>query len=217
MGNYDATYWDRYYGEQTGHFSTPAPSQFAAFVLDEVSKNSLIIDAGCGNGRDAIFFAKFGHKVIGIDASQIAIDVCKKASKAFEVEAKFMCEDVGFDEFIGKIVNDSSYASSTDVLVYARFFLHAITELQEEGFLKAISTLSNNKKVLVALEFRTAMDQTLPKVTDEHYRRFIDPTSVISRFQKAGFDVEYFVEGFGFAKHRSDDAHVARLLLKTGG
>ena len=33
-----------------------------------------LIELGCGNGRDSLFFAKNGINVTGIDASETAID-----------------------------------------------------------------------------------------------------------------------------------------------
>lgn len=48
------------------------PSQFAIFVGNEVMTESLppvasVIDVGCGNGRDAFFFARLGYDVGGLD------------------------------------------------------------------------------------------------------------------------------------------------------
>ena len=35
---------------------------------------SKILDAGCGSGRNSIYFASLGHKVLGIDISSVAIE-----------------------------------------------------------------------------------------------------------------------------------------------
>jgi hypothetical protein len=67
---------------------------------------------------------------------------------------------------------------------------------------------------MLALEFRTILDQSREKVTASHYRRYIDASHLAHHLtQEFGFSVSYFAEGTGFAKFRSDDAYVARLLF----
>ena len=56
------------------------------------------------------------------------------------------------------------------------------------------------------------MDQA--KETAAHYRRFIDPLNFLTSALARGFELHYFVEGFGYAKYNSDDAHVARVILR---
>ena len=48
-------HWNNYYSENSKPFQE---SDFATFVLKQLTKNSTIIDIGCGNGRDSVFFAK---------------------------------------------------------------------------------------------------------------------------------------------------------------
>ena len=67
---------------------------------------------------------------------------------------------------------------------------------------------------ILALEFRTSRDEFLSKVTESHYRRFINPLAVVAKGNHLGFSCEYFVEGFGYAKYKSDDAHVARIIFR---
>lgn len=53
-------------------------SQHYAKFLNAIPKNSHILDAGCGSGRDTLMFLKKGYKVTSIDAS---IEMCKIASQ----------------------------------------------------------------------------------------------------------------------------------------
>lgn len=69
------SYWDKYYaGKKVTNFLLP--SQFAVFVLGELSQPSVIYDIGCGRGRDALFFTQAGHTVFGVDSSSIAVRKC---------------------------------------------------------------------------------------------------------------------------------------------
>ena len=37
-----------------------------------------LVELGCGNGRDSLYFAKHGVHVTGIDASEVAINELQK-------------------------------------------------------------------------------------------------------------------------------------------
>jgi len=42
-----------------------------------INSNSKILDAGCGNGKNMIYFKKNGHTVKGIDFSESLLKICK--------------------------------------------------------------------------------------------------------------------------------------------
>jgi SAM-dependent methyltransferase len=205
------TYWDDFYLSLANKPAPTYPSQFAAFTLSELQRrDQLIIELGCGNGRDALFFAQHGQNVIGVDSSSAAIEICQQRNRYKDL-ASFVCADFSSDELMSKIALPTP---CTSILLYARFFLHAITSEQEEIFFAFANTIQSTR-VTIAVEFRTHIDATLSKTTDNHFRRFINPTDFIQRSVHHNFNVNYFVEGFGYAKHKSDDAHVARLILTS--
>lgn len=202
-------YWEGYYGSNKDY--RIMPSQFAAFMIGEIGPRRQIIDVGCGSGRDALFFAHCGHDVIGIDAAANAIEICRqKADQVNARGAKFLQSRIDDDELLERVLAQATPGLPT--LVYARFFLHAITEAQEETFFRFCSAFSHAGG-LVAAEFRTMRDSQQHKETPDHYRRFINPLDVLSAARAHGFLLQYFVEGFGYAKYKADDAHVARCLF----
>lgn len=75
------TYWNKFYQ----NFSvTKKYSNFASFVIKKINKNSdLLLDIGCGNGRDTFFFIKNKVRAIGIDQSSTIINKNKKFKKIF--------------------------------------------------------------------------------------------------------------------------------------
>lgn len=56
------------------------PSSFGLDCYKEFKRNGVkrILELGCGQGRDAIFFASNGIDVVAIDLSQIAVDALSK-------------------------------------------------------------------------------------------------------------------------------------------
>ena len=61
-------YWDTFYKQEKTKSDILPPSQFAAFTAGMLStKESLIIDYGCGTGRDSIFLTNYAEKVIAVD------------------------------------------------------------------------------------------------------------------------------------------------------
>lgn len=200
-------YWDEYYAAR----ATPIrklPSQFATFVAGELERRHRIIELGCGDGRDAMFFASYGHEVVGVDASHTAVEACRLLAETLGEDASFIVARIDEPGLAARIRGDGNPR-----VVYARFFLHAITEAEEEGLLDLAAALTDPGDLL-AVEYRTVRDSSGAKVTETHYRRFVLPAAFEARALGRGFDVSYTVEGFGFAKYRQDDAYVARTLFR---
>ena len=57
-------YWEDYY---KNHQDPGEESPFARFVLPFFNKSDSLYELGCGNGRDSIFFEKFGLNIIAFD------------------------------------------------------------------------------------------------------------------------------------------------------
>ena len=199
-------YWNDYYAASAAT-QRPLPSQFAAFVAGELKGPTRVIELGCGNGRDSIFFASYGHDVTGVDGSESAVAAASATAKAHGVQASFLVssiDDPALPERLG--------AASGPLTIYARFFVHAITDREEQDFLTLAAGLTSPGDLL-AVEYRTVRDQTGAKVTGAHYRRFVAPATFQARALSNGFEVTYATEGFGFAKYRQDDAYCARELF----
>lgn len=61
------------------------------YLLDQVlkgrfPKNYAILDAGCGEGRNLVFFIRNGYKVFGIDKNEDAIKMLRYLSKSINPE-----------------------------------------------------------------------------------------------------------------------------------
>lgn len=200
-------YWDEYYAARATT-RRPLPSQFATFVAGELDRPHRVIELGCGNGRDSIFFSGYGHDVTGVDGSHAAVEACSALAGALGASATFVQSAIDDPALAGRLSG-----SAGPHLVYARFFVHAITDGEEQVFLDLAASLTSPGDVL-AVEYRTVRDQVGAKETGTHFRRFVLPATFQARALERGFEVTYAVEGFGFAKYRHDDAYVARTLFR---
>jgi SAM-dependent methyltransferase len=205
-------YWDSYY---TSRDVPVLPSQFAVFCLGEFSAEA-VVDVGCGSGRDSFFFARHGILTIGVDASTSAVDLCRR--QAHETGAQnihFLQADVcdeTLDEQVTTRLANAGVASG--LLLYSRFFLHAIDDEAQSQLLATASNILDTVQGVFALEFRTTRDRSLEKATPHHFRRYVDPATLVSLARDHRLAPRYSVEGFGMAKYRQDDAYVCRVLLE---
>lgn len=179
---------------------------------DEMYWNNLI-ELGCGNGRDCLYFARHGLNVTGIDASQVAIDELRE-NVSLE-NCVFICDDFVSAESIYQIQYD---------YCYSRFTLHAINEQQETQILKkAYEMLKEGDYFFV--EARSVHDgkyglgQEVEKnayIFDGHYRRFIDLSELVKKLEDIGFTILEQKESSQFAPHPNEHAVCIRVISQRG-
>ena len=201
----NTAYWNQYYHNQ---ICSTQPSPFAQYVSTLVEPGKTLVDLGCGNGRDALFFAGQGLDVLAIDLSRAAIDQLNQNSVD---HARFLCGDF--------IASDAHKPDSYDY-AYSRFTIHAINQKQETMLLQAMfRALKPGGKFFV--EVRSVNDPLYGKgkavdrnafFYDNHYRRFIVRDELVHAFEHCGFRVEYAKEQTGFAPYGNDDPPVIRIV-----
>ncbi len=67
-----ATDYEKYYQEQRHALGEPTKA-FVDFFSRYDKQAARVLDVGCGQGRDALFIARLGHAVVGVDISQTGI------------------------------------------------------------------------------------------------------------------------------------------------
>ena len=84
--------WEEAYGDDPPHWAVDlTPSLFAQEFAQEMSDRKLksVLEIGCGNGRDSIFFARAGLKVSAVDVAPSAIKLAEENAKEAEVDIDF--------------------------------------------------------------------------------------------------------------------------------
>lgn len=201
----NTAYWNQYYCNQ---ICSTRPSPFAEYVATLVEPGRTLVDLGCGNGRDALFFAARGLRVVAIDLSRAAIDQLNRQPVE---NATFVCGDF--------ISSDAHQPDSYDY-AYSRFTIHAINQKQEVMLLQAMfRALKPGGKFFI--EVRSVNDPLYGKgkavernafFYDNHYRRFIVRDELVQELERCGFRVEYAREQTGFAPYGNDDPPVIRIV-----
>ena len=74
--------WDRVYAKDSSFFGEK-PSSFATLCYEDFSKYGCrkLLELGCGQGRDTIFFAYKGLEVHAIDSSKVAIKTLNERTR----------------------------------------------------------------------------------------------------------------------------------------
>ena len=208
------SFWDSFYKDRNNEKITDA-SSFARFVCDFVKANSLVIDMGCGNGRDSRYLNLF-NDVVGIDQSDEAIESCRAQGGSIAGATKtldFRVLSVE-DENICQIFKTEFIRSERkSIFVYARFFLHAIDKTQYARFWDFAQCLNRDYSVSVGVEFRTNEDEKNFKQFPGHFRTYLDPNAVVADAELRGFRVREILQGYGLAKYKDEDPHLARIIF----
>lgn len=84
------TFWDKAWSRFLRHQGIIAPSaKLIQHMTRLVPRNGLVLDLGCGEGRNTIYLARIGFRGIGLDLSKKAIQVVD--NNIFEEEVKASC------------------------------------------------------------------------------------------------------------------------------
>ena len=222
----EGSYWNTFYSGAVASNSSSSslgiPSQFCTMVATEVDRSTPIVEFGCGNGRDSLYFSSKAFRVIGSDLSPTAIAKNRATATALVTaaaaadgltEARFSVCDVTDEAAVGELIAEArKLAGDGNIVVYHRFFLHSIDEVQESKFVGALSkSLRPGDKLY--MEFRCHLDEDLPKVYGKtHYRRYVRTDDFVTLLGSLGFRTEYQVTGQGMAKYKNEDPFVSRVI-----
>ncbi|MFT6075580.1 MAG: SAM-dependent methyltransferase [Yoonia sp.] len=207
-------YWEGYYAKQKQKTFPSPPSQFAAFCVDFLDKDDLVVEFGCGNGRDSLFFSSYGWRVLAGDYSQAAItENTRKAEATGNDRVKFQACNVASLDSLRSFLEAGMPENVGRRVYYSRFFLHAITDVADTTMRQMIDRYARPGDLLMC-ETRISGDEDRPKVTPEHFRRVVDGDKTVRAWESLGWKKEYVLQGTGYAKYKEDDALVARFVLR---
>lgn len=84
------SFWDRAYrdGSYLEHWEAPAvPRELVALVASGAARaGATALDVGCGSGLEAVYLARAGLSVIGVDSSRPGLELARERARAAGVE-----------------------------------------------------------------------------------------------------------------------------------
>jgi SAM-dependent methyltransferase len=201
--------WGTFYTRH-GEELPSEPSPFAAWALERTEGN-LVLDVGCGNGRDTEYFARSGRRAVGFDVTGRLVRARRAASRGNPEVTYHQLNLASLRETLVAAARATRRRRDRDV--YARFLLHNLSAVSEDHFWRFCSMVLRGGERCV-VEFRTTEDADLPKHFDQPRRRYLDPDEVAGRARAhGGHEVQRLV-GRGLAVFEAEDPHVCRLVLE---
>ena len=85
------TKYDEHYRDDPAACGEPF-SEFAAFCRD--ADPGSVLDLGCGQGRDALMFARAGHRVVGVDVSSVGVEQMIATARSQDLDVLGVVEDI---------------------------------------------------------------------------------------------------------------------------
>jgi cyclopropane fatty-acyl-phospholipid synthase-like methyltransferase len=205
----DKKYWKKYYEDSNAPMQ---PSHFARFVMKEfLFENAKIIELGCGNGRDSLYFARHGTHVMAVD--QVDANIESFVSKDGLKNLTYKCAD------FTKLNKVDPFD-----FVYSRFTLHSISEIEEDQVIKwSYDHLNKGGKILIEARGKNnelfklgepVKGEKNAYIYENHYRRFIDLKILIKKLVQTGFKIEIAEEKCGFAPFGDTD-YIFIIIIAT--
>lgn len=102
-------YNERYKRDQLYWGMAPSAMCYKTLSLLPPKKPLKVLDLGCGEGQDAIFFARNGYEVTAFDLSPVGIDKAVSRAKSLNLNIQFFVADVS--EFQPKETYDIVFSS----------------------------------------------------------------------------------------------------------
>lgn len=198
----DKRFWEAFYADKKG-ISNPSP--FAIFIKENYAVSGSMVELGCGNGRDSLYFAEHNFDVLGVDQ-------CKNIVSELNALA---ISNANFKE--ADFTNLDNLGSFD--IVYSRFTLHSVKKEEASNTMRwAYKSL--NEGGHFCIEVRSIHDDFCGEgkevaenafVTD-HYRRFVRLGDVVNELEEIGFSIDFQIEATGLAKYKNEDPSVIRVI-----
>lgn len=208
-----SAYWDEYY--RLGRPELEEPSSFARHCRARIQGDQRLFELGCGNGRDALFFAHHGLHVVACDQSAVAIAT---------LEAR---PDLGHFRHRPRFI-EANFATLPQHhrdefdFVYSRFSMHATTAATASLALAwtAASLRPGGALLLEARSVRGSLygrGRAVPGdrdafIHDGHYRRFLRSEDLCAQLTELGLTIEELIEADGLSVFKDDDPVVIRVV-----
>lgn len=78
------SFWDKKFSNRK-YLYGKTPAKFLAQNYEYIPAGGIVLDMGMGEGRNAVFLARKGYKILGIDISSVAVKKARRLAREFGV------------------------------------------------------------------------------------------------------------------------------------
>ncbi|MCA1983098.1 class I SAM-dependent methyltransferase [Nocardioides nematodiphilus] len=204
--------WTEFWSGSRGAKVARRSSSFRKWVSPQLAPGSAIVDVGCGNGRDAVRFAKRGHRVWAVDFSRGALHAAGRRINRHHVSVR--TEQLILGELRQSLTFGARLARDPHH-IYARRLLNAIDDAAREQFWQLCSMGLRGGEHALFVEFSATLDDAddaegIALDPDGREHR-VDPVVVVAEMKDRGGVIEHFEIGPGVDLFDRPDPAVCRI------
>ncbi len=148
-----------FYAEKGKLMWGKAPSQgvvrFAEFLKSKEMSEAIVLDSGCGEGRNSIYLAKQGFRVYGLDISAVAIEKAREWAEREGLIDKIWFEvgDVSQMEFRDEFFDAAIDINTINFVKVRRKYVAELSRvLKPKGYLLLETLTEEHKQYGIPME-----------------------------------------------------------------
>lgn len=130
--------WDKKHTEGQHDWFADEPSTLAFKASKIISEGQRVLEIGCGNGRDARFFARKGFNVTATDFSEVAVQSNRMTNKSARLEFRVL-----------DIRDPLPFPDGSFDMVFSALALHYFPDIQTRAIFREIYRVLAPDGVLV--------------------------------------------------------------------
>lgn len=210
-------YWNAHYRT----FNLQQPSSFSRYCAEQhLRPSDLLVELGCGNGRDGLMLLRHVSRYVGVDICSAAMDAFARYAGT-DQQNGHPTPDLLHTDFTAIDFNQFC-ADDRRLALYSRFTLHTITYTEQARLFDNLGAIRQPWVFMV--EARTIHDALYGQGRNvgpheyetDHYRRFIDPQEFLKDVSSR-FTVRHFEVSDGFAVYGRENPVLMRAVIEGSG
>ena len=205
-------FWHDFYKSPDAARVPTGPSLFAEAVDQRLRQRAggtaHLLDVGSGTSRDALYFARQGHRVTAYDFTSLG------QRRTGKRDVRVTHRWLNLEDLRSVLVTGTRLAHAPEVPdVYARGLLDTLGSSGRDNFWR-FASMVQRRGGETFVEFRTPQSRREPKFFGRHQRTYLGPEVAVREIEAYGGTVVHQQTGRGLAPLGEEDPHICRLVVR---